>query len=310
LSGSRCLAWRAALYRRICLMLNKNIREPRETGKVDNSSDIKQFHKVGYKDAKTWMERRLAAMKSGVSNWAATALAGEWQSSLTPDLTDLNEGIAEIESTNLARHYIRWHVPRLGQMVQQRPDSVFRFLGGQLNRSSLMEVQTPKVVELMRLINDWEVQDGGLLEVGVNWGTYPSVANLALWFRDNIPDMRTHTAHNTHEKVGHHQPGRTTTFSCRELVRYIKQRCMDHQGLGSGAPHYFIWTHTTASSWFQHTTWAVRNRVETSQSTNNKCAIFKLMESTYLNHPFSSQTLLRNCKFGNKRETACSYLLI
>jgi hypothetical protein len=68
-------------------MLNKNIREPRETGKVDNSSNIRQFHKVGYKDAKTWMERRLAAMKSGVPNWAATALAGEWQSSLSPDLT-------------------------------------------------------------------------------------------------------------------------------------------------------------------------------------------------------------------------------
>jgi hypothetical protein len=70
LLGSQWSAPQAALYRRICLMLNKNIREFRETGKVDNSSNIRQFHKVGYKDAKTWMERRLAAMKSGIPNWA------------------------------------------------------------------------------------------------------------------------------------------------------------------------------------------------------------------------------------------------
>jgi hypothetical protein len=38
---------------------------------------LDKFHKVGHKDAKTWMERRLAAMKFGVPNWATTALAGE-----------------------------------------------------------------------------------------------------------------------------------------------------------------------------------------------------------------------------------------
>jgi hypothetical protein len=149
-------------------MLNKNVREPRETGKVDNSSNIRQFHKVGYKDAKTWMERRLAAMKSGVPNWAATTLAGEWQSSLSPDLTNLDKGIAEIKAANLARQYTCWHILRLGQMEQQRPDGVFRFLGGQLNSPSMMEVRTSKVDKLTRLINDWEVQAGCLLEVGVN----------------------------------------------------------------------------------------------------------------------------------------------
>ncbi len=40
-------------------------------------STARQFHKDGYEDAKTWMERTLAAMKSGVPNWAATAIAGE-----------------------------------------------------------------------------------------------------------------------------------------------------------------------------------------------------------------------------------------
>ncbi len=107
-------------------------------------------------------------MKSGVPNWAATTLAGEWQSSLSPDLTNLDKGIAEIKAANLARQYTCWHILRLGQMEQQRPDGVFRFLGGQLNSPSMMEVRTSKVDKLTRLINDWEVQAGCLLEVGVN----------------------------------------------------------------------------------------------------------------------------------------------
>ncbi len=107
-------------------------------------------------------------MKSGVPNWAATAIAGEWQSGLSPDLTDLDKGIAEIKAANLERQYARWHVPHLGSMEQRRPDGTFRFLGGQLNSASSTEVRMRKVENLLRLINDWEVQGGGLSEVGVN----------------------------------------------------------------------------------------------------------------------------------------------
>jgi hypothetical protein len=32
---------------------------------------------------------------------------GEWVHSLEPDITDLDEGIAEIEAANLAKHYER-----------------------------------------------------------------------------------------------------------------------------------------------------------------------------------------------------------
>jgi hypothetical protein len=220
-------------------MLNKNIRDVKETGCTDTILTARQFHKVGYEDTKTWMERRLAVMKSGVPNWAATDIAGEWQSGLSPDLTDLNKGIAEIKAANLVWHNACWHVPCLGSMEQWRPDGIFRFLGGQLNSASSTEVRMRKVEDLLRLINNWEVQGGGLSEMGVNWGTYPSSANLASWFKDKIPDMRTHTAHNVHEKVCHHQPEGTATFSCRELVRYIKQRGIDHRGLGRWCSTFF-----------------------------------------------------------------------
>ncbi len=46
-------------------------------------------------------------MKSSVPNWSATTLAGEWQSGLSLDLTNLDEGIVEIKATNLARHFTR-----------------------------------------------------------------------------------------------------------------------------------------------------------------------------------------------------------
>ncbi len=112
-------------------------------------------------------------MKSGVPNWAATTIAGEWQSGLPPDLTDLDNGIAEIKAANLARHYACWHVPRLRNIEQQHPDGVFRFLGRQLNSPSSTEVRTRKVDDLQWLINNWEVQGGGLSEVGITWSTYP-----------------------------------------------------------------------------------------------------------------------------------------
>ena len=68
--------------------------------------------------------------------------------------------------------------------------------------------------------------------VGVNWSTFPQSANLASWLRDEIPDVRTHSVNNKHEGVAHHQPGGMATFTCGELVQYIKQKREDFPGLG------------------------------------------------------------------------------
>ena len=231
---SRRSARRAALYRRICLTLDNSNKNDKAQQSDFNSRppQLRQYHKVGYEDAKTWMERRLAGMKSGVPNRIATMMADEWSASLTEDMGDLDPRIAEIEAANMAKHYHRWHVKRLGTMTSPRPDGVFRILGGQLNSASSAEVRSRKVKDVVGLINEWEVQAGCLSEVGVNWSSYPSSANLASWFRDEIQDIKTHTAHNKHENVAHHQPGGTATFACRELARYTKERTTDSRGLG------------------------------------------------------------------------------
>jgi hypothetical protein len=176
------------------------------------------------------MERRLANLKSGVSTWAAMDLAAQWSMGLK--CQELDATIAEIEAINLAKQYNRWHVPRLGSMSQQQPEGVFRILGGQLNSASSLDVCSRKTWDIIRLIKEWKIQGGAISEVGVNWGMYPSLANLASWFREDFPDMRTHMAHNKHEGVSRHQPGGMATFACMELVRYHKQKGDDFRGLG------------------------------------------------------------------------------
>jgi hypothetical protein len=51
-------------------------------------------------------------------------------------------------------------------------------MGGQLNSASLAEVQARKTSNIIRLINDWEVQGGCLSEVGIDWSTYCPSATL------------------------------------------------------------------------------------------------------------------------------------
>ncbi len=171
-------------------------------------------------------------MKSGVPNWVATTLTGEWVGNLGNDITDLDRGIAKIEAENLAKHYKWWHVPHLGHMENPRLDGVFCILGGQHNSASSLDVHARKITDVVQLINDWEIQAGCLSEVEVNWSSYPSLANLTSWFQDEVPDIKTHTAHNKHENVAHYQPGGTATFACKDLARYTKGRTSNHRGLG------------------------------------------------------------------------------
>lgn len=218
-SRSRRTSRRAAIYRRIIGILDSGVGghgEDRsrggrsslgQLGRVDNG--FNQYRKVGFEDAKAWMERRLANLRSGIPNSVVTQLASGWAQHLSTSLGDLDERIADIEATNLARHYARTHVTRLGAISKIRPDGVFRLMGGQLNSAASIETRLRKSGDLVRICQEFEVQGGALSEVGVNWSTYPSLANLASWLRDDIPDIRTHSAHNTHKVVSHYQPGGT-----------------------------------------------------------------------------------------------------
>ena len=120
------------------------------------------------------MERRLANLRSGIPNLVATQLASGWARQLSPVLGDLNERIAKIEASNLARHHARTHVVLLGSLTKPRPDRVFQLLGGQMNSAASAKTCLRKSGDLVQLCQEFEVQGGALLEVGVNWSTFPA----------------------------------------------------------------------------------------------------------------------------------------
>ncbi len=134
-SGSRCSSRRAAIYHRILDVLDCSVngcerdrpghRRSRLETLGDNEKSLNQYRKVGFKDAKSWMERRLAKLTSGIPNSVATQLASGWARQLSPKLGNLNERIAEIEANNLAQHYACTHVERLGFLPKPRPEGVF-----------------------------------------------------------------------------------------------------------------------------------------------------------------------------------------
>ncbi len=202
---------------------------------------------MGFEEAKTWMERRLAGMKNGIPAADAAGLSQDWLSSVdTNTLLGMDPGIAAMEAANLAKQY--GHIPRIGHMEQTRPDGVFLIIGGQLNSASSLEVRARKASIIIRLINNWEVQGGCLSEVGIDWSTYSPSANLASWFRLEIQDIRSHTAHNKHEQgIAHHQPGGTATVACNELTRYVKQKGDDFRAWDAGALRLCMRIKTTVS---------------------------------------------------------------
>ncbi len=83
-------------------------------------------------------------MRSGIPDSVATQLASGWARQLSSELGDLDERIAEIEANNLARHYTRTHVERLGFLHKPRPERVFHFLGGQMNSAASAETRLRK----------------------------------------------------------------------------------------------------------------------------------------------------------------------
>jgi hypothetical protein len=50
------------------------------------------------------------------------------------DIEQSERGRAELEAQ-------QWHVPGLGNMKEERPDGVFRFMGGQLNSAATKTVR-------------------------------------------------------------------------------------------------------------------------------------------------------------------------
>jgi hypothetical protein len=261
---------RATIYCQINNVLRGGIenrpggQQPVQNTRLHNN--LKQFRKVGFEEAKAWIPKADAA-----------ELARYWLSSLEHNkLSGLDPRIAEIEAINLAKQYTWWHVQRVGDMEQTQPDRVFQIMGGQLNSASSSEVQSRKTGNIIWLINDWEIQGECLLKVGIDWSTYGPSANLASWFCLEVQDVCSHTAHNRYEQgVAHHQPRGMTTFVCKEMARYVKQKGNNFRGLGRWCSMLLYAEKTIDFELFLPTVSDGRLHRETALSSSNNCGTSK-----------------------------------
>ncbi len=142
------------------------------------------------------------------------------------DIEQSEHGRAELEAQ-------RWHVPRLGNMNEEKPDGVFRFMGGKLNSAATKSVRDKKIADIHQVIDQLDVQRGGFYEIGVNWQRLTQARGFSAWFRSHPDDFLISTAHNTNENVSSLcQQGGIASFAGKELRQYIKSSSKDSRRLG------------------------------------------------------------------------------
>ena len=119
-------------------------------------------------------------------------------------------------------------------MQQDRPEGVFRLLGGNLNSASSREVRNRKISDIMRVIETWDVQAGGFSEMGIDWRNVARSKQINSWFCSGTDSYRTSVANNHQEAVPTttRQQGGIALFAGKEVRQYIAKSERDFRGLG------------------------------------------------------------------------------
>jgi len=189
------------------------------------------------------MERRLAGMKGGgIPRKEARRLAKEWCGHV--ELGVIDQRIMDIEAENLAKEWKLWHVKEYGNMARERPDGVWRIMGGQLNSASTAEVRDRKITEISKIVDDWDVHACAFQEMGVNWSMLPSSARLASWFKHERP-CKAFTSWNDwpEERISKHQQGGCGIVVFKDMMQYTRgQGKGDFRRLGRWASWLFYAT--------------------------------------------------------------------
>ena len=177
------------------------------------------------------MRRHLLARHDLIPRDEIEVMAAEWGEGV--DFAALDPRIVEIEAAWLAKHYERSHVKELGLLTPARPDGVVRWMYVQVNSASSDDARLWKTSEIQQLVEEYDVQGVGLVELGFNWSSAPSSADLASWFK-NWKECISATSHNTHESISgvKHQQGGCGLLAFGSLRQYVRKRCPDFRNLG------------------------------------------------------------------------------
>lgn len=182
----------------------------------------------GVDDARQWMERRLERSCPDQSERHIRSVVDSW---VLPH-GQLDKEQLRREERDLAKTLERWYVPRYGSMTEGRGEGVFRIMGGQLNSISGADIRSRKILDIKRIVDEWEVQGGCFCEVGINWARQRYSDRLQELLRQYFEDIRVITENNTTENVSVSQVGGVAQFAKGELVQYARSFSGDFRGLG------------------------------------------------------------------------------
>ena len=121
----------------------------------NNGDKSKYYTKVAYAEAKDWMAKRLARGEKGMPATEALERANTWAQGASLD--DIDPKIMEIEANIMQKQWERWHVPSLGNLTEERPEGVHRFMLCQMNSTSSVEVRDMKLHKVDKLVDKYDV---------------------------------------------------------------------------------------------------------------------------------------------------------
>ncbi len=147
-----------------------------------------------------------------------------------------------------------WHIPRIDDLHEHRPDGVFRLLRGQLNSATSTRACNRGIADLGRIINKWDVQGGGLSKEGINWRWFSCIQQLSSWFKALHNDVLTSTAYNVHKNIGIGQPGGIGLFGATNSANISACLAATVGNLVDWTPGPYIWTPAIAQGWL----WLIR----------------------------------------------------
>lgn len=138
------------------------------------------------------------------------------------------------EQSAIQRRHSLTHVPRIGNICQQKGDDTFRWMYCQVNG---MATNHAKLQDILHLAETFDADGIVLVEVGVNWKFYrPSSRLSSRCNKLSAREIRATEAYNTHAPISSPaQQGGTAIITRHSILEFAKNISHDPKDLGRWA---------------------------------------------------------------------------
>lgn len=138
------------------------------------------------------------------------------------------------EQSAIQRRQSLTHVPRIGNICQQKGENTFRWMYCQVNG---MATNQTKLQDILHLAETFDADGIVLAEVGVNWQFYrPSSRLSSRCNKLSAREIRATEAYNIHAPISSPaQQGGTAIITRHSILEFAKNTSHDPKGLGRWA---------------------------------------------------------------------------